>query len=108
VAKKPNGEINRSAAIRDLYTENPEIKAKQVIATLAAKGIEVSENLVYLVKGKMKGEKNRRRKVNRNAANVAKASGNLYAVATIIKVKKLAAEVGGLDTLKALVDALSA
>ena len=52
-------------------------------------------------------EKIHRRKVIRNAAKVTKASGSPNAVATIIKVKTLAAEVGGLDNLKALFDGLS-
>jgi predicted PP-loop superfamily ATPase len=108
VAKKANGGVNKSAAIRELYKQNPEIKVKEVVSSLETKGIKVSDNLVYLIKGKLKGEKKRRRQVNRNAASVAKASGNIDAVATIIKVKALAVEVGGLNTLKALVEALSA
>jgi len=108
MAKKANGGVNKSAAIRDLYKQQPEIKVGEVVSTLARKGIKVAPNLVYLIKGKLKGEKSRRRSVNRNAVNVASASGSMNAIATIIKVKALAAEVGGLDTLKALVDALSA
>jgi hypothetical protein len=87
---------------------NPEIKVKEIISTLAARGITVGPNLVYLVKGKLKGEKNRRRKVNRAAATVATNSGSTNAVQTTLKVKALATEVGGLDTLRELVDALSA
>jgi len=108
MAKKVNNGVNKSAAIRELYKGNPEIKVKEIISSLASKGITVGPNLVYLVKGKLKGEKNRRRQVNRAAARVATNSGSTDAVKTIIKVKTLAAEVGGLDTLRALVDALSA
>lgn len=108
MAKKANGGVNKSAAIRELYKQNPQIMVKQVVSALATKGIKVSDNLVYLVKGKMKGEKTRRRKVIHNAAKVAAASGIADAVATIVKVKALAAEMGGLSTLKSLVDALSA
>jgi hypothetical protein len=107
VAKKANGEVNKSAAIRELYKQNPEIKAKQIIATLGTRGIKVTDNLVYMIKGKMKGEKSRRREINRSAVKMAAASGSIDAVQTIIKVKTLANEVGGLGTLKALVDALS-
>ena len=96
----PNGGVNKSAAIRDVYKHNPEMKVKEVVATLSGRGIEVAPNLVYLIKGKTKGEKNRRRLIHRNAATVATASGNADAVKTIIKVKTLASEVGGLDTLK--------
>ena len=108
MAKKTGNGVNKSAAIRDLYKESPEIKVKEVISTLGAKGIKVAPNLVYLIKGKMKGEKTHRRQVNRAATKVAKASGSIDSVQTIVKVKALAAEVGGLSTLRALVDALSA
>ncbi len=106
--KAQNGEVNKSAAIRDLYKQNPQATVAEIVSTLAGKGIKVAPNLVYLVKGKIKGEKTHRRTVHRNAAQVATASGNSDAVATILKVKALANEVGGLAVLKALVDALSA
>ena len=107
MAKKASDGVNKSAAIRDLYTQNPDIKVSDVIATLGAKGITVGSNLVYLVKGKMRGEKQHRRQANRAATRVAADSGIANAVKTIIKIKALAHEVGGLPTLKALVDALS-
>jgi hypothetical protein len=108
MAKKGNGNdgVNKSAAIRDYYKQSPDAKVKEVIAALAAKGITVGSNLVYLVKGKMRGETQHRRKANRAAVKVATSSGNTDAVKTILKVKALANEVGGLNTLKSLVDAL--
>src|SRR5262245_10849199 len=105
--KSTNGEVNKSSAIRDLLKEQPKIKASEAIVALAAKGIKVAPDLFYLVKGKVAGSKSRRRKVQRNAVRVATASGNSDAIATILKVKKLASEVGGYHALKALVDALS-
>jgi hypothetical protein len=108
MAKKASNGVNKSAAIRELYKKSPDIKVKEIISTLADQGITVGPNLVYLVKGKLKGEKNRRRQVNRAAAKVARSSGSTDAVKTILKIKALAAEVGGLTTLKELVDALSA
>jgi hypothetical protein len=109
MAKKgQNGEVNKSAAIRELYNQNPEMKVKEIISDLSGRGISVTPNLVYLIKGKLKGERTRRRHVNRNAAKVAKASGNVDAVAAILRVKALGTELGGLGNLKALVDALCA
>ena len=96
-----NGEVNRSAAIRDIYAQHPEIKAKDVVAMLAEKGVKVTSSLVYLVKGKISGEKKHQRKVHKAVEKVAAASGNRDAVSTILKVKKFAGEVGGLGTLKA-------
>jgi len=105
--KASSGGVNKSAEIRKLYEANPNMKVKEVIATLGERGITVGANLVYLVKGKAKGEKTRRRRVNQNAVKVASATGSSDAVKTIVKVKSLAAEVGGLKALKALVEALS-
>jgi len=108
MAKKSNdGGVNKSAAIRDTFAKTPGIKVRDLIAALGAKGIDVKPNLVYLIKGKLKGEKRHPRGNYGGAARAATASKNGDALATIIKVKKVAGEVGGLRTLKALVDALS-
>ena len=104
--KSKNG-VNKSEAIRAAYAKNPAIKVKDLVAELKAQGIDVQPNLVYLIKGKIKGARGRRRRNARNAAEVAVRSGSGDALATIQKVKKLAVEVGGLRTLRALVEALS-
>ncbi len=116
MARKSQNGVNKSAAIRELLKENSEIKAGAAVAALGEKGITITPGLFYLVKGKMVGRKRRRRKVYRNAVNVAAASGDdgatgatkkSSALATIRKVKAVAAEVGGLRNLKELIDALS-
>ena len=93
---------SKSQAIRDLLTANPKMKIAQVVEELKGKGITVNKNLAYLVKSKMKAK--RRRQVKRRVAKVM--SSNRDPVATILKVKALAHEVGGLSQLKALVEAL--
>ncbi|MEI7685818.1 MAG: hypothetical protein WCL32_12390 [Planctomycetota bacterium] len=115
--KLQEGEVNRSQAIRDLLKENPKIKASEAISTLAAKGVTVTSGHFHVVKGKLLGRKSRRKKnkqkavvlitapVNGQAAVPAK--GKSDALATIRKIKGLAAEVGGLRSLRALVEALS-
>jgi hypothetical protein len=103
---KQKSDVNKSEEIRKLFKSNPTMPVSEVRSTLAAKGIKVSDNLVYFVKGKMKGRKGRRRKARQMVAKVA-ATGNHDPVATIIKVKGWANEVGGLKKLKGLVDALS-
>jgi len=80
--------------------------AKEVVQDLARRGIKVADTLVYFVKGKMKGRRGRRKKARQMVANVA-AMGNGDPVATVLKVKALASQLGGLKKLKALVDALS-
>jgi hypothetical protein len=113
--KKPRtGEINKSQAIRDELNKNPAMKAAEVVAALKEKRIEVNTGLVYMVKGHMKGKKGRRKKARQLVDKVTAtmdskgaATTTADVVATIIKVKHLAAEVGGIKKLKALVDALS-
>ena len=114
VKKLKSSEVNRSAAIRDLFKAKPDITASEAIAALAATGITISDHLVYKVKGQMAGRKKRRRKAHRKAIAVAVAAGTTNApivksdaLATIRKVKAAATEVGGLRTLKGIVDALS-
>lgn len=93
-------DVNKSDEIRKLIKDKPGIKAKDIVDTLGKGGIKVNPSLVYFVKGQIKGAKGRKRRIM-NAANV-----NGDAVQTIVRVKQLAGEVGGLDNLKALVDAL--
>jgi hypothetical protein len=105
---KRKGGINMSEEIRQVYKANPHLKAKEVVAMLGEKGIKVKEGLVYFIKGKMVGRKRRRRRANALVTKVAAATGNGGdALATILKVKRLAAEVGGLKKLQALIQALS-
>ena len=96
--------VNRSQAVREVLASNPTLTANEVIAALAKKGIRVKQNLVYFVKGKMKGRKGRRRKMQEAVAAV---SGPTDALSVIRKVKTLAVEVGGIKKLKALVEVLS-
>lgn len=103
--KSGSGEVNKSQAIRDLLKENPKIKAREVVDTLAQQGIVIKTGLVYMVKGKMSQKRSQARKEQRAADRVA--TGGSDAVKTIRKVKALAEEVGGLGSLKAIVDLLS-
>ena len=105
MGRKAKGEINKSQLIREAFAKNPAIKVKDLVADFATRGIDVQPNLAYLIKAKLKGARRRRRV--KNATGVAVASGSSDALATIQKVKKLAVEVGGLRTLRALVEALS-
>jgi hypothetical protein len=105
MAKKRNG-VNKSEEIRQLLRANPTMPVKEIVSTLAGRGIKVQESRVYFIKGKIKGRKGRRRKAQQMVASVA-ATGNTDPVATILKVKGWAAEIGGMRRLKELVDALA-
>jgi hypothetical protein len=106
MAKQKNG-VNKSEEIRQLLKANPKITAKEVTATLGAKGIKVSEKLYYLVKGKMLGRQAHKKKARKMVAKVAESTGSADALSTILKVKSWANEVGGMKKLRALVEALS-
>ena len=110
--KSPSGEINKSAEIREIIKQNPQIKVKEAITTLGKRGIKIHQSLFYTTKGRMQGKKIRRIKARQMVENVSATmstngpTNTSDVVATIIKVKHLAAEVGGLKKLKALVEAL--
>lgn len=108
VAKQKNG-VNKSEEIRQMLKENPKISAREVSDALKARGIKISDKLFYLVKGKMLGRQARKKKAHKMVARVAATTGNgsSDALSTILKVKALANQVGGLKRLKAIVDALS-
>lgn len=99
--------VNKSQAIRDLLATNPRMKAKEVVAALKEQGISATEGLVYYIKGKVRGRRGRRRRANAMVAKVAATTGTSDALATILKIKELANQVGGLKKLKAIIDALS-
>jgi hypothetical protein len=106
------GEVNKSEEIRQLIKANPKITAPEAVSTLADRGIKIDPGLFYFNKGKMKGMKGRRRKMRRKVASVM-SNGVVSAtpaksdvVGMIMKVKGLAAEVGGLRKLAELVEAL--
>jgi hypothetical protein len=108
MAKRKNG-VNKSEEIRQLLKANPEVGAKEGVAALGAKGVEVSDALFYFVKGHIKGRKGRKKKAKQVVAKAAETTNvpMSFALSTILKVKALATEVGGLKELKALVEALS-
>jgi len=104
-----NHEVNKSEEIRQYLKTNPRAGAKEVLTALSQRGIKVSENLFYYIKGQLKGRKGRKKKAQKVVAKVADATGVVKsdALATILKVKGLASEVGGMKKLKALVEVLS-
>jgi hypothetical protein len=112
-APSPKKSVNKSEEIRTVFTAKPAASAKDVIATLKAKGIDVAEGLVYAVKQKLPGKKK-----TVKAAAAAKATapakvaapssnGRLGVGASIAVVKAAAEKVGGWSALKEIVDALA-
>ena len=112
-SSKP-GEVNKAAEIRELLKQNPDITASEAIATLAKRGIKIIPTTYYFNKGQMQGKKARRKKARQMVEKVTATMSSNGAlptktndvVATILKVKHLASEVGGLKKLRSLVEAL--
>lgn len=114
---KAKSEVNKSEAIREAYKELPDAKAKEIVAHLKAKGIEVNEGLVYQVKkiskkkkpGRKPGKGSQAKAVVAAPAKIAAPSSNgVLGVGASIAVAKAAAEkVGGWAALKEIVDALA-
>ena len=95
---------NKSEAIRELLTANPKLGSKEIIATLAEKGLKVAPSLIYMVKSKLnKGQ----RKAKRERVSAAAGATVKNPVEVILRVKDLARELGGYKSLKQLVDLLA-
>src|SRR5687767_14844369 len=110
---KAKTEVSKSESIREAFKELPDAKAKEIVAHLKGKGIEVTEGLVYQVKKMNKRKKPGRKpgKAPQVTAQQAKAStpssnGALSIGASIALVRATAEKVGGLGALKEIVEAL--
>ena len=90
---------NKSQAIRDLFLLDPKLDSKTVIDRLAEKGVRVSPTMVYYVRSKMKQAKRKEKRARVAATN--------NPVELVLRVKDLAREVGGMKSLKQLVDLLA-
>jgi hypothetical protein len=109
MATKTEG-VNKSEEVRQLLKANPAITVTEAREKMAEKGIKISNALFYFAKGQVKGRKRRKKKMaQRTVTKVAESTHFTItdAVSTIKKVKAWASEVGGMKTLKALVEALS-
>jgi hypothetical protein len=114
--------VNKSEAIRQAYKALPNAKAKEIVAHLKGKGIEVTEGLVYQVKKISKKKKTGKKPaqapmVTETIAPLAKiatpakvvapsSNGRLGVGASIVVAKAAAEKLGGWIQLKEIVDAM--
>jgi hypothetical protein len=107
---KAKVEVNKSEEIRTVLAATPGASAKEVVATLKAKGIDVTDALVYAVKTNLNGKKKKPGKASQAKATFAAPSPSskvhLGVGASIALAKMTAERVGGWSTLKEIVDAL--
>lgn len=105
----------RSKAVRDYLAQNPKASPKEVVANLAAQGIEVSLGLVSVIKYSKKSgaKKSPGRKPGRPAASkTVRASAVVSGSAgvtldTLIDAKQLVDKLGGLDQTISLLNKLA-
>jgi hypothetical protein len=97
---------SKADAIRSYLASHPKAKAREIVEALAAQGTKVSANHVYLItsQGKDKARKAKGAKIRAIAASRPAIKDHADAVN---QVKMLAHQLGGLSSLKALVDALA-
>jgi hypothetical protein len=105
MAKAKRNGATKADAIRNYLSSNPKAKTKEVVEGLAAQGTKVSPNHVYLIKSKGKA-KVRKAKGDKIRAVAASRPGIKDHADAVTQVKTLAHQLGGLSSLKALVDAL--
>ena len=104
--QKQKSDVNKSQTLRDLLAENPNLSFPEASGTLAEKGIDLTKGLFYLVRKGMKSKK--RTKKEKVAQGMVPSSNSADdALTTIKQIKGLATELGGMNHLKALVEALS-
>jgi hypothetical protein len=96
---------HKSAAIRELLSQNPDMPVSEIVSTLAGRGINVTSNLVYALKTRARVR--RRKQKRQQAVQAGRNAGMVDPVALVLKVRQLAGEAGGLKHLKQLVDVLA-
>lgn len=121
MAKRSSGP-NKSAAIREYLDKNPEAKPREIVDALKAQGVDVTPAFVSTIKSKSGGAaapKKRRgrparaasaprtqRATSQPAAGRAASANDKVSVDSLIRAKKLAQELGGVDKARAALSAL--
>jgi transposase len=83
--------VNKSAMIREYLDSHKDAKPKEIVAALKEKGVDVSPNMVSIVKAKAKVKRAKRQakeaKASHDSSAVAKAAGaaGLDAALTLYK-----------------------
>jgi ERCC4-related helicase len=102
---KRKADVNKSQAIRDIVSHNPQMTIKEVVSTLAGQGIKVSDTYVYMVRSKARRQK--RKEKRQRAIAAGNGAGVMDPVQLVVRLKELASHAGGMRHLKKLVDILA-
>ncbi|MGB7325127.1 MAG: hypothetical protein WBD31_09665 [Rubripirellula sp.] len=119
MAKKKTGGPNKSQAIRDYSKSNPTLKPKQIAEDLGKKGVAVSAGFVSTIlstskrkkkagrPGRPKGSVKSVRAVGRPTKSASKGKHSSdVSVDSLLKVKQLVAELGGIAEAKSALSTL--
>jgi hypothetical protein len=84
---------SKSAAVREYFAHNKNAMPKEVVSSLAEKGIDVSPNMVSIIKAKMKVRRARKqaKQASANGTSTAASKGNaagLEATMTLYKAAR--------------------
>ncbi len=104
--RKKKARVNKSQVVRDYMAANPEVGPKGVSAALKKKGIKVSPQMVSTIKTKAKKKSSGKKRGRPAKKKLARRAGGLN-IDTLVKAKKLADRMGGVDKAKEALDALA-
>jgi len=116
MAKKRSG-VSKSQAIRDYYDTNPKAKPKEVAAELATQGVVVTPQFVSTIRSNTKRKKTTKRpgrpagstsaKPRGRAPRAASSDAGEVSIDSLLKAKKIVAEMGSVEDAKKALDAFA-
>ncbi len=104
---RKKGALSHSQAIREVLKQSPRASAEEVVERLAQQKIQITPSLVYVIKGRLTQMRAHKRVKAARVAQAGQKTGSTDPVALILKIKELAREAGGIESLKAIVCALA-
>jgi hypothetical protein len=111
MAKKAKGGPNKSLEIRNYKTDNPTATPKEIAEALNKSGLSVSAQFVSTVlsNARKKGGKvgRRGRKPGRKPGVAAALGGGGASIENLLKAKKFADSLGGVDQARAAINAIA-
>jgi hypothetical protein len=120
MARKPNSAapasiskstISKSQAVRDYLAEHPTAMPKEIApAVKSAHGLDVSPQMISMIKSKLGKKGRRRRRKVGSAPALAASRGNnssRFSIDDLITAKKLAQQIGGIPRAQEALAALA-
>lgn len=114
MAKRKAGGVNKSQSIRDYHNAHPKHKPKQIAAELGTQGIEVSPQFVSTILSTSKkkrrigkpGRPRGSKSTGRGRARKTSGGSREVSIDSLVKVKEIVKEMGGIENARAALTAL--